>query len=129
MAAPGHFSITSTVRSYPHLPFEKIKNDVLGRAYVLSLVFVGPQRARTINRIHRKKTYVPNVLSFPLAADHGEVFITPRVAAQEARERDMTTNGYIGFLFVHALLHLKGFQHGDTMDRLGKRYSKKYSLS
>ena len=129
MAISGRFSIASTVRSYPHLPYERIKDDVLVRSYVLSRVFVGPQRALAINRKNRKQIYTPNVLSFPLVADHGEIFITPRMAQKEAQGRSMTVNGYIGFLFIHALLHLKGMHHGDTMDMLEKRYCKKYSLS
>jgi rRNA maturation RNase YbeY len=133
MAASGRFSIASTVRSHPRLPsvteLERMKDDILGRSYALSLAFVGARRAQAINRKNRKKTSVPNVLSFPLAKDHGEVLITPNVARKEARERGMTPGGYIGFLFIHALLHLKGMRHGDTMDMLEKRYCKKYHLA
>jgi ssRNA-specific RNase YbeY (16S rRNA maturation enzyme) len=50
------------------------------------------------------------------------------VAKKEARKFDMTVNGYIGFLFIHALLHLKGLDHGDTMDKAEKKYCLKYGL-
>ncbi len=125
----SYFSIGKTIRSYPKLPYEEIKNDVLGRSYSLSLVFVGPDRARTLNIKSRKKTYVPNVLSFPLDKTHGEIFITSKIAEKEAPARGTTTDGYIGFLFIHAVLHLKGLRHGDTMDRLEKKYYTKYNFS
>jgi rRNA maturation RNase YbeY len=125
----GHFSIAHTIRDCPCLPYQQMKNDILGTSYCLSLVFVGSNRAQTLNRLNRKKDYVPNVLSFPLDKNHGEIFITPKVAEKKARQRGMTTIGYIGFLFIHALLHLKGMSHGDTMDRLERKYCTKYNLA
>jgi len=122
------FTLTATTKSYPKLPYEKIKDDILGKKYVLSLAFVGATRAQKLNVEHRNKTYIPNVLSFPLQENTGEVFIAPVVAKTEAKKFDMTVNGYIGFLFIHALLHLKGLDHGDTMDKAEKKYCLKYGL-
>ncbi|MBI4086567.1 rRNA maturation RNase YbeY [Candidatus Kaiserbacteria bacterium] len=129
MIERGRVSISSTARRYPQLPYQAIKDDILGRTYALSLVFVGTSRAQAINRTNRGKSYIPNVLSFPLDAHTGEIFITPQIARKEASARDMTVNGYTGFLFIHALLHLKGMHHGDTMDVLEKRYCTKYRLA
>lgn len=120
--------VATTLTSYPRLPYETIKNDVIGRNYKLSLVFIGEKRARTLNTETRDKTYVPNVLSFPLAPDVGEIYITPHVAKREAKKCKMTTRGYVGFLFIHALLHLKGFRHGATMEKAEKQYLLKYGL-
>jgi probable rRNA maturation factor len=122
------FSIASTVRSYPRLPYEKIKDDILGKKYGLSLVFVGAARAKKLNETHRRKTYVPNVLSFPVEKNIGELFITPDVAKREASAFGMTYNGYVGYLFIHGLLHLKGLDHGPRMDAAEKRYISKYKL-
>lgn len=122
------FLISSSARKYPELPYEKIKDDILGKKYTLSLVFIGAVKAQRLNQEHRQKTYVPNVLSFPLTDDTGEVFITPAVAKKEAKKFSMSVTGYIGFLFIHALLHLKGLDHGDTMDTQEKRYCVKYNL-
>jgi rRNA maturation RNase YbeY len=122
-------TITNTTHgSFPAHPYEAIKNDILGRSYNLSLAFVGGTRAQKLNVAYRQKTYVPNVLSFPLANDCGEVYIAPSVAKKEAHKFSMTTNGYIGFLFIHACLHLKGHDHGATMDKAEKRYCTKYQL-
>ena len=122
------FAISATVRDYPCLPYEKIKNDVLGKGYDLSLVFVGPTRARTLNQNHRGKSYVPNILSFPLESYAGEIIITPSVAYKEARNCARSKTDYIGFLFIHGLLHLKGYDHGDKMCREERRYLEKYSF-
>lgn len=122
------FTLTSKARSYPTLPYAAIKDDILGKKYVLSLSFVGGTTAQKLNKQYRNKTYVPNVLSFPLDESMGEIFITPTVAAREAHKYSMSKNGYIGFLFIHALLHLKGLDHGDTMDKAEKKYCLKYNL-
>jgi len=122
------FSITSTVQEYPTLPYEKIKKDILGAKYALSLAFIGGTRAQTLNKEHRGKDYTPNVLSFPLDTGIGEIFITPTIAKKEASKFDMTHKGYIGFLFIHACLHLKGLDHGDAMDKAEQKYCKKYGL-
>jgi rRNA maturation RNase YbeY len=123
-----NFFISSTARAYPRLSYEDIKNDILGKNYVLSLTFIGSIRARALNKTHRGKTYVPNVLSFPLDTAVGEIFIAPVIAKKEAPKFSMTHRTYVGFLFIHACLHLKGYQHGDTMDRAEKKYCKKYAL-
>jgi len=123
-----NFWITSTARSYPTLPYEKIKDDILGKGYTLSLAFVGGTRAQALNMEYRGKAYTPNVLSFPLDEKIGEIYITPTVAKKEAPKFSMTHKGYVGFLFIHACLHLKGLDHGDIMDKAEKKYCKKYGL-
>ncbi len=122
-------TISHTTRTQgPRLPYEAIARDILGARYALSLVFVGNHKSRALNKIYRQKTYTPNVLSFPLSETEGEVFINPHVAQKEAPKFGMSTTGFIGFLFIHALLHLKGYDHGDTMERAETRYLKKYGL-
>ena len=120
--------ITNTARSYPALPYKKIKEDILGNNYQLSLAFVGACRAQKLNASYRNKTYIPNVLSFPLSENMGEIFITPTVARKEAHRFSMTPEGYIGFLFIHGCLHLKGYTHGATMEEAEEKYCKKYAL-
>ncbi len=122
------FSIDSTVKRYPSFPYETIKNDILGKRYDLSLQFVGPTRAQKLNTEYRQKTYTPNVLSFPLTVDTGEIFICPQVAVKEAAKYNLSTNGYVAYLFIHGLLHLKGLDHGDAMDKAEQKYLRKYSI-
>jgi len=121
-------TISKTTRTYPKLPYTQMQKDILGNRYDLSLVFVGCTRAKALNRKYRNKTYTPNVLSFPLTDTTGEIYITPEIATREAKKRNMTKSGYVGFLFIHGLLHLKGYQHGATMEKAEKRYISKYAL-
>ncbi len=123
------FAIASTVKSYPTFQYETMKNDILGKRYDLSLQFVGPTRAAKLNQTYRQKTYTPNVLSFPLTDDTGEIFICPQVAVKEAAKYNLSTSGYVAYLFIHGLLHLKGLDHGDEMDKQEKRYLRKYDIA
>ena len=105
-----------------------MKNAVLGKQYDLSLSFVGATRAQRFNQAYRKKDYVPNVLSFPLAESTGEIIICPQVAKREAKNFDLSVNGYIAYLFIHGLVHLKGHDHGDTMDKLEQKYMRQFAI-
>jgi len=123
-----HVDVVKKSHLAPSLPYDAMKQSVLGASYSLTLAFVGEKRARDMNRAHRKATYVPNVLSFPLDAHTGEIYITPLVARREAHKFNMTMRGYIGYLFIHGLLHLKGYDHGATMEKAEKRYVTQYRL-
>ncbi len=123
------FSLASTVKHHPLFPYETIKNDILGKRYQLSLQFVGARRAAELNRLYRKKTYTPNVLSFPLAPDTGEIFICPHVAVKEAAAYKLSTDGYVAFLFIHGCLHLKGLDHGTTMDKAEQKYLTRHRIA
>jgi probable rRNA maturation factor len=105
-----------------------IADKILGKRYELSLVFIGKTRAASLNRTYRGKTYSPNVLSFPLDEKTGEIFICPQVAASEAAKFNLSPRGYVGFLFIHGCLHLKGLDHGDTMDKQEAKWVKHFGL-
>jgi len=123
------FSLTTTVKKYPkNIPYEEIKRKILGAKYELSLAFVGKKKASSINLISRKKKYSPNVLSFPLTHNIGEIIICPDTTNNEAKEFNLSKDGYIAFLFIHGLLHLKGLDHGDKMEILEKKYLKLFKI-
>jgi probable rRNA maturation factor len=123
------FSITSTIKSFPAFPYQEMKEAVLGKNYELSLTFVGTKRAQKLNVDYRQKTYVPNVLSFPLDEACGEIFICPEISYKEAWEFNLSKEGYIAFLFIHGLLHLKGYDHGAKMEELEKRFMKRFDIA
>jgi rRNA maturation RNase YbeY len=68
------------------------------------------------------------VLSFPYSASEGELFICPREAARQAPLFGMHTDGFIGYLFIHGCLHLKGYNHGSTMSRAERNFVKQFAL-
>lgn len=122
------FILSQTAKSYPKHPYGVMKDAILGKKYALSLIFVGEKRAQMLNKHYRSATYIPNVLSFPLDKNTGEIYITPRIAMKESKKFNMTPNGYIGFLFIHGLLHLKGYPHGATMEKAEKKYCAQFKL-
>lgn len=122
--------IKSTIRSRtPHLPYEAMTRAVLGARYELSLVICGDTLARRINNEYRKKSYKPNVLSFPLSKNEGEIFLNVRKAEREARETGVSLKHRLGLLFVHGLFHLKGLDHGATMEKAELEILRRFKLT
>jgi rRNA maturation RNase YbeY len=112
----------------PRLPFVRMKDAVLGPDYDLSLVFVTDKESQKLNQEHRGKSYIPNVLSFELDKTSGEVFINPSEARRQAPSFDKTYSKFIGFLFIHALCHLKGMKHGSRMERTEKEFRESFGI-
>ncbi len=108
--------IRRTVNDTVRLPFEALAQAALPSGYQLSLVICADTLARRMNMSYRKKSYKPNVLSFPLSKNEGEIFLNIRKAAREARALHMSVNQRIAHLFVHGCLHLAGLPHSDRMD-------------
>ena len=105
---------------------EEVANDILGTSYDVSVVIIGDKKALSLNKEYRGKDYVPNVLSFPIDDDMGEIFLNPRTAQLEAQKFGITVPSYLNYLVVHSMLHLKGHDHGDEMDAKEKHYMKKF---
>lgn len=116
----------NTKRQLPRLPFSRIKDAVLGKNYELSLVFVGDKTSKDLNKKFRQKDYPANVLSFPYDKNSGEIFINLKKAEKEARDEGVTFNYRVGFLFIHGMLHLKGFLHGSRMDEKELYFAKQF---
>lgn len=112
----------------PRLPFVSMKDAILGKSYELSIAFVNPKKAQEINKTYRDKDYVPNVLSFPLTEKSGEIFICKSVVRKTAREHNYTYENFLGFLVIHGMLHLKGYDHGSTMESLEDKWKKHFSV-
>lgn len=127
------FNISNTTKSTEHqkwssVPFAKIKDKILGKDYSLSLVFIGEKRSKKLNNTYRQKNKSTNVLSFTLDKKVGEIFITPKVAQKQFKKFDKTFEKFIGFLFIHGCLHLKGMDHGSTMEKAEKKLCKVFGL-
>mgnify|MGYP001088332087 CR=1 FL=1 len=123
------FHITNkTKRKLPGLPFCHMKETVLGKSYNLSLVFIGETRSRKLNVEYRKKDKSTNILSFPLSDTEGEIFIDLTKSTKEAPLFDRSFDNFIGFLFIHGLFHLKGYDHGSTMERNEEKIRKKFNI-
>ena len=119
----GEFSLLNKTRGkLPSLPFLKIKNDILGKKYSLSLAFVSEKESQKINNKYRNKDKPTNILSFLLHKDEGEIIICPAVVKREAKNFEKTYSQFLGFLVIHGMLHLKGYDHGKKMEALENKY-------
>ncbi len=118
----GILDVRTTVRGkVPRLSYEGIARYVLGNVYQLSLVVCGDTLAQRMNKKYRKKTYRPNVLSFPLSKTEGEIFLNVRCAEREAKKYKTSVQKRLALLFVHGCYHLKGHDHGTKMESLERK--------
>jgi probable rRNA maturation factor len=108
--------------------FETIKKNVLGSKYELSFVFVGPKKIQELNRIYRQIDKPTDILSFPLSKNSGEIFICKSEAKKMMSEFGRSYENFIAFLFIHGLVHLKGYDHGAEMEKVEEKFRKKFGV-
>ena len=102
--------------------FTKLKNDILGKNYSLSIAYVSEKKSREINKKYRGKDKATNVLSFSLRKNAGELVLCKAVIKKEAKNLGRTMLEWLGFLVIHGMLHLKGLKHGKKMEKAEKKY-------
>ena len=125
-----NFTITRMTKGgIPNLPFLAIKNDILGKEYLLSLTFPTIHDSIQLHKDWKKKYDPVNVLAFPLEEQEGEIIITLLKARSEAKKYGHHYHQHVMFLFIHACLHLKGMEHSDKMDEQEQYYLNKVTFS
>lgn len=107
---------------------EKVKKEILKEKYSLSVNFISPKEAKALNEKYRNKDYTPNILSFPLSKNEGEIFICLSVARKGAKEFSLSYPDFLKLLLIHGCLHLKGLDHGDKMERQEEKILRKFML-
>lgn len=125
------FEIRNMTKTRPPInrrSISEIKNRVLGKQYELSVVFIGKDRARNLNKKFRGKNKPANVLSFPLEkyssrkkTGVGEIFINLDTKI-DANKFEISYKNFLELLLVHGALHLKGMDHGTAMERAENKY-------
>jgi probable rRNA maturation factor len=105
-----------------------MKDAVLGKKYTLSVTVVGEKKMRELNRQFRNIDKPTDILSFPLEKDSGEIFLNIKYTKLEAKKFERSYENFLAFLFIHGLVHLKGHDHGSTMEALEKRYRSKFGI-
>ena len=99
----------------------ELENVDKSRAEV-SVIFVGPEEIRELNRIYRNTDKITDVLSFPQYEEKseypkegiiclGDVVICPDQAFIQADEYGHSNERELVYLFVHSMLHLLGYDH------------------
>lgn len=91
----------------------------------VSVSFVSNQEIQRLNKAYRSKDSVTDVLSFPLTGEDGtreidaetgnvllgDVVISIETAVKQANIYGHSLSREIGFLTVHSMLHLLGYDH------------------
>lgn len=101
------------------LSMEEFKQDA-----EVSVSFVSNNEIRRLNKVYREKDRVTDVLSFPLGLNGkydinketgcallGDVVISLETAMRQAEIYGHSLEREIGFLTVHSMLHLLGYDH------------------
>lgn len=89
--------------------------------YEVSLSLVDNNEIRELNHTYRGKDYATDVLSFPLVEEDqvidmeekllGDIVISVEKAAEQAEEYGHSFEREMGFLVVHSMFHLMGYDH------------------
>ncbi len=108
--------------------FSNMKDAILGKKYELSVVFIGAKEMQKLNLTYRDKDYATDILSFPITKASGEIFICKQKADQKSKEYGREKINFLYFLFIHGLVHLKGFEHGSKMDKVEEKFRKKFKI-
>lgn len=108
------------------MEFEKIKQDILGKEYSLSIAYVNEKKSKEINKKYRNIDKPTNVLSFSLHKDMGEIVLCKNVIRKELKKFDRTFEQLVGYLVIHGMLHLKGMEHSSRMEKVENKYDQKY---
>ena len=111
----------------PRLPFQSIKNKILGVQYEFGLSLLTPEKQKEINHKYRGKNETTNILSFPLSKNSGEITIDPVKVRKDAPLFNMTYTNFLKYLLIHGCLHLKGFEHSSIMEKEEKKYLRIFS--
>ncbi len=93
----------------------------------VSVSFIDDEEIAKLNRIYRNKNVPTDVLSFPLGVDGvydinhetgcaqlGDVVISLETAMRQAETYGHSLDREIGFLTVHSVLHLLGYDHEES---------------
>jgi probable rRNA maturation factor len=108
--------------------FQLLKKEILGDKYELSLVFITAEEILKLNKIYRHINKATDILSFPLTKNSGEIFICPSETRKMMSKFGRTYENFLVFLFIHGLIHLKGYDHGDKMEKIEEKFRKKFKI-
>lgn len=79
----------------------------------ITLVFLDKKAAKKINFGFRGKDYATDVLSFDSMdkSSLGELILCPEVLKRQAKEHGLTYQRELGYMLLHGVLHLLGYDH------------------
>ena len=93
---------------------------------LLYLVFLSKTEAKKLNFKFRGKNYATDVLSFSPIEDNclGELVFCPEILAAQAKAHGLSQRHELGYMMIHRVLHLLGYEH----EKGGAQAKKMYKL-
>lgn len=100
----------------------------------LSITIVGDRAMRRLNRDYRGVDRPTNVLSFSMTEGDfaglnpqllGDVVISVDTVDRESKEEGLAFDEKLGFLLVHGILHLAGYDHERSGEAEARRMERK----
>ncbi|MGE0528690.1 MAG: rRNA maturation RNase YbeY, partial [Bdellovibrionales bacterium] len=79
----------------------------------LIVVFVSAREMKRMNHFYRGKDYATDVLSFEgvEAGSVGELILCFSTIKSQAKHTGFSERGELGYMIIHGVLHLLGFDH------------------
>lgn len=120
--------INETKATLPRVAFDEIKGAVLGKAYILNVIVTSAAGMEKLNSIYRNKEEPTDILSFPLSKKEGEMYLCLPEARKEAKKFGRSYENFLSFLFIHGCVHLKGHDHGATMESIEAKLRTRFGI-
>ncbi len=91
----------------------------------LTLVFLDKRPAQKLNFEFRQRNYATDVLSFDAMEDSslGELVMCPEVLKKQAKEHGLSYQHELGYMLLHGVLHLLGYDHETSEKDAQKMFS------
>lgn len=126
----GNLTVTrATPGTLPRVPFARLHKEIMGSDYSLDITFIGTKQSEQMHIDWKNKDGAANILSFPLDEQTGEIYLSIAAARREYKNFNLSYEGYLTFLIIHGMLHLKGMTHGSTMEKSERFWMKHFRVS
>lgn len=123
------FTLTNgTKAKLPRLAFSDMKDAVLGQDYILEVTIISKKRMQMLNKETRGIDHPTDILSFPLEKNQGEIYINLEETKKESKKFERTYENFLAFLFIHGLVHLKGYDHGSRMEEIEQKFRAMFNI-
>jgi len=85
------------------------------------------KEATKLSVVNKTKGKLPR--SFSLTEKSGELLLAPSLIKKEAPRFEMNVADFTLYLIIHGMLHLKGYEHGSTMEDKEEKWKKYFHIS
>lgn len=112
----------------PRIGMAAIYTDLLAPVCSLNVICIGDAFSQKLNTAHRGKDAPANILTFPPNDDGvAEMYINTVKVRKTAKKHGISVKKQFLFLYIHGILHLLGYCHGEEMEILEDRYITMYT--